>query len=316
MTVTIFFSLAETVLREGFIYALMAMGVYITYKILDFPDLSVDGTFPLGACVAAALLTFSAGRFTGVMAAVWPWLVCVIAFLAGAAAGCVTGLIHVKGRITDLLSGILVMTAMWSINLIITGKSAILQFFNKPTIFNSGPVALLPKGVYAHRQLLVALIFVVVVKLLVDWFLKTKRGMLLRAAGDNHQFVTSLAQDQGKLKILGLAIGNGCTALSGCLLAQVNESADINSGKGMVVLALAAVIMGTSLFKRVRWMKATTMAILGALIYKACLQIALQLGLPNHFLKLLMAVLLFLVLLSDRFTRKKKGGAVRHAAGN
>ena len=312
---TIFFSLVETVLREGFVYALMAMGVYITYKILDFPDLSVDGTFPLGACIAAALLTFGGAHFTGPMAAIWPWVVCIIAFLAGAAAGCVTGLIHVKGHITDLLSGILVMTAMWSVNLIITNQSSVLPFFNKPTIFNSGPVAMLPQVIYAHRHLLVAFLFVVVVKLLLDWFLKTKKGLLLRAAGDNHQFVTSLAKDQGKLKILGLALGNGCTALSGCLLAQINESADINSGKGMVVLALAAVIMGTSLFKRVKFMKATTMAILGAVIYKACLQIALQLGLPNHFLKLLMAVLLFLVLLSDRLKRKKKGGGSRVASG-
>ena len=310
---SVFFSLAEIVLREGLVYSLMAMGVYITYKILDFPDLSVDGTFPLGACVAAALLSFGANNFSGPMAALWPWLVCIIAFLAGAAAGCVTGIIHVKGRITDLLSGILVMTAMWSVNLIITNKSAVLPFFNQPTIFNSGPVKLLPEALYGQRQLLVALLFAVVVKLLLDWFLKTKKGLLLRAAGDNHQFVTSLAKDQGKMKILGLGLGNGCTALAGCLLAQINENADVNSGKGMVVLALAAVIMGTSIFKRVKWMKATTMAVLGALIYKACLQIALQLGLPNHYLKLLMAILLFLVLLSDRIKRKKKGGARRDA---
>lgn len=311
---SIFLSLVETVLREGFVYGLMAMGVYITYKILDFPDLSVDGTFPLGACVAAALLSFGAGHFTGPMAALWPWIVCVIAFLAGAGAGCVTGLIHVKAGITDLLSGILVMTAMWSVNLIITGKSAILQFFNRPTIFNSGPAALLPEGLYAHRQLLLVLVFAVVVKLLLDWFLKTKQGLLLRSAGDNPQFVTSLAKDQGKLKILGLALGNGCTALAGCLLAQLNENADINSGKGMVVMALAAVIMGTSIFKRVKFMKATTMAVLGAIVYKACLQVALQLGLPNHYLKLLMAVLLLLVLLSDRIKRKQKGGVSNHAA--
>lgn len=297
----IFLSLAETVLREGFIYALMAMGVLITYKMLDFPDLSVDGTFPLGACVTAALIT----------AGVNPWLACILAFLAGAVAGCVTGVLHVRFGITDLLSGILVMTAMWSVNLVITGKAAILQFFNKPTIFTSWPVSLLPEALYKHRQILLAFLLVVVVKLVLDWFLKTKTGLLLRATGDNQQFVTSLARDQGKMKILGLAIGNGCTALAGCVLAQATENADVNSGKGMVVLALAAVIIGTSLFRRVGFMKATTMAVLGAILYKACLQIALQLGMPTHLLKLLMAALLVVVLLSDRLF--KKGGKT-HAA--
>ena len=294
---TLFFSQAEMVLREGFIYSLMAMGVFITYKILDFPDLSVDGTFPLGACVTAALIT----------AGVNPWLACLLAFLAGALAGCVTGLLHVRMGITDLLSGILVMTAMWSVNLIITGQSAILQFFQKPTIFSSGPVGLLPESLYRHRHVLVALLLAAAVKLLLDWFLKTKRGLLLRAAGDNSQYAVNLGKDPGAVKILGLAIGNGCAALSGSVLAQVGENADVNSGKGMVVLSLAAVIIGASVFGRLGFLKTTTMAILGAVLYKACLQVALQLGLPNHYLKLLMAVLLTAALLSQRLGKSKGG---------
>jgi len=292
---TIFLGLAETVLREGFIYGLMAMGVFITYKILDFPDLSVDGTFPLGACVTAALIT----------AGVNPWLACLIAFVAGALAGSVTGLLHVKLGITDLLSGILVMTAMWSVNLIIMRKSAILQFFNKPTIFTSGVMRLLPEGIYKHRQIIIVFLLAVAVKLMLDWFLGTKQGLLLRAAGDNSQYVVSLGRDPGAVKILGLALGNGCTALAGSVLAQLGENADVNSGKGMVVMALAAVIIGTSIFRRVRFLKPTTMAVLGAILYKACLQAALQLGLPTHYLKLLMAVLLTAALLSKRFGRKK-----------
>lgn len=294
---TIFLGLTETVLREGFIYGLMAMGVFITYKILDFPDLSVDGTFPLGACVTAALIT----------AGVNPWLACLIAFLAGAMAGSVTGLLHVKLGITDLLSGILVMTAMWSVNLIITGKSAILQFFNKPTIFNSGVMKLLPEGIYRHRQVIVVLLMAAAVKLLLDWFLSTRQGLLLRATGDNSQYVVSLGKDPGTVKILGLALGNGCTALAGSVLSQLGENADVNSGKGMVVMALAAVIIGTSIFRRAHFLKPTTMAVLGAVLYKACLQIALQLGLPTHYLKLLMAALLTAALLSQRFGRKKGG---------
>ncbi len=292
---TIFFGQAETVLREGFIYGIMAMGVFITYKILDFPDLSVDGTFPMGACMTAALIT----------AGVNPWLACLLAFLGGALAGSVTGLLHVRLGITDLLSGILVMTAMWSVNLILTGKSSILQFFNKPTIFNSGPITLLPASLYRHRQLLVVFLLAVVVKLALDWFLRTKQGLLLRAAGDNSLYVISLAKDPGSAKILGLSIGNGCTALAGSALAQLGENADINSGKGMVVMALAAVIIGTSIFRRIGFLKATTMSVLGAMLYKACLQAALLLGLPTHYLKLLMALLLTAALLSQRLGKRK-----------
>lgn len=284
----------EIVLREGLIYALMAMGVLITYKILDFPDLSVDGTFPLGACVTAALIT----------AGVNPWLACVIAFLAGAALGSVTGLLHVKLGITDLLSGILVMTASWSINFILTGGKAIFQFFQQPTIFNSPPVSLLPPALYGQRQLLVIFVLVVFVKLALDAFLKTKSGLLLRAGGNNSRFVTSLGRNPGQVKILGLAIGNGCTALAGCVLAQFYENADVNSGRGMVVMALAAVIIGTGIFRRLPFMKLTTMALLGAVVYKLCLQIAMALGLPNTYLKLLMSVLLTLAIVSQKLGRK------------
>lgn len=290
-------NLIETVLREGFIYALMAMGVLITYKILDFPDLSVDGTFPLGACVAAALIT----------AGVNPWLVCIAAFLAGACMGSVTGLLHVKLGITDLLSGILVMTASWSVNLIITGGTAILPFFNQPTIFSSAPATLLPPALYGHRQLILVFLLAVGVKVALDAYLKTKSGLLLRAVGDNSRFVTGLGRDAGKMKILGLAIGNGCTALAGCVLAQINENADVNSGKGMVVMALAAVIIGTGALRKLSFLKLTTMAVCGAILYKACLQLALQLNLPTSYLKLLMAVLLTIAIVSQKLG--KKGGA-------
>ena len=292
----IFLGLAETVLREGLIYGIMAMGVTITYKILNFPDLSVDGTFPLGACVAAAAIT----------GGVNPWIACLLAILAGAAAGCVTGLLHVKAHITDLLSGILVMTAMWSVNLIITGGTAIKQFFNQPTIFNAQAYEALPAGLYKHRQMLVIFLIALAVKLALDWYLSTKNGLLLRAAGNNDQYVTGLGRDPGTMKIIGLSIGNACTALAGCVLAQLNENADINSGKGMVVMALASVIIGVALFKRIRFLKLVTMAVLGSIVYKACLMIALQLGLPNAYLKLLMAALLTVAIISERVG--KKGG--------
>ena len=290
------FSLLQNVLEEGFIYGIVAMGVYITYKILDFPDLSVDGTFPLGCAVTAALI----------VGGVNPWLACIAAFAAGALAGCVTGLLHVKLRITDLLSGIIVMTGCWSLNLLILGAhmpnplagNALLQFYNQPTIFTSFPVALLPESLYRFRVLI-----------LMDWFLRTKSGMLLRAAGDNPQFVTSLAKDQGSMKIMGLAIGNGCTALAGSILAQQAESASVSIGTGMVVQALAAVIIGTSVFGRIKKFKSTSAVLLGTILYKAVLLIAM-LWLPATFLKLTMAVLFVAALLTDRVGKKK--GSVAH----
>lgn len=294
----VFFALLFDILEEGLIYGIMAIGVYITYKILDFPDLSVDGTFPLGMCITAILIT----------AGVNPWIACAGSFLGGAVAGCITGLLHVKLKISDLLSGILVMTGLYSINLFITGGSAVVQFYNKSTIFNSGLAALFPEQMSPYRVTLIALLIVIVVKLLLDLYLKTKSGLLLRASGDNAQFVTSLGRDPGALKIIGLAIGNGCTALSGSVLSQQNETANIASGTGMVVMALASVIIGTSLFKKVKWVRATVAVVLGAILYKACLVVAIQLGLPTNFLKLLMAVLLTVVLVANHTLsgRRKK----------
>jgi putative ABC transport system permease protein len=230
-----------------------------------------------------------------------------VAFVAGACAGCVTGLLHVKLGITDLLSGILVMTAMWSVNLIITGGSAIKQFFNMNTIFNSGIVNILPRPLMRHRQVIMVFLIAVLVKYALDWYLSTKNGLLLRASGDNSQYVTSLGRNPGSMKILGLAVGNGCTALAGCILAQLNQNADINSGKGMVVMALASVIIGISVFKRLSFVQFVTMAVLGSILYKACLMVALQLGLPHSYLKLLMAVLLTVAIVSEKFNPKGGG---------
>ncbi len=303
----VIFSLLQNVLEEGFIYGIVAMGVYITYKILDFPDLSVDGTFPLGCAVTAAMI----------VGGINPWLACIASFITGILAGCITGLLHVKLRVTDLLSGIIVMTGCWSINLVILGAhmpnplagNSLLQFYNMPTIFTSFPMSLLPEGIYRYRVVILSAILALVVKFLMDWFLRTKKGMLLRATGDNAQFVTSLAKDQGGMKILGLAIGNGCTALSGSILAQQAESASVSIGTGMVVQALAAVIIGTSVFGRIKQLKSTSAVLLGTILYKAVLLVAM-LWLPSTFLKLTMAVLFVAALLTDRVGKKK--GSVSH----
>lgn len=286
----VFLRLLVNVLEEGMIYGIMAIGVFITYSVLHFPDLSVDGTFPLGACVTAALIT----------AGVHPVVALGLAFLCGCMAGAVTGFLHVRLHISDLLSGILTMTGLWSVNLIILSGRAVVPFYNRPTVFNSGLVQLLPEWLYARRVLVVLIVIVLVVKLVVDLYYRTKSGLLLRAAGDNDQFVTSLAVDPGRMKILGLTIGNGLTALSGSILAQQAESASVSSGTGMVVMGLASVIIGSSLLGGIRWLKPTTTVLLGAVVYKAALVIAMQLGLPTNYLKLLMAVLFVVSLVSGK----------------
>ena len=299
----IFLGLLSNVLQEGLIYAIMAIGVYFTYQVLNFPDLSVDGTFPLGACVTGALIAGGTN----------PWLACLAAFLCGAAAGCATGLLHVRLHITDLLSGIIVMLALNSINLVVTGGSSMIAYYSRPTVFTSGPAALIPKFSNGWRTVIVALVCCVVVKVLADLYLKTKSGLLLRAAGDNPQYVVSLGRDPGGMKILGLMIGNGCAALAGSVLSQESGSANIWSGTGMVVMGLASVIIGISLFGRVRFIKPTLAVVLGTIVYKACLVAAMQLGLPTNYLKLLMAALFTVALVANNMApstgRRKKQNA-------
>ena len=295
----ILLNVCRVTLEEGLMYALMAIGVYITYSILDFPDLSVDGTMPMGAIVTAVLIIHGVN----------PWLCLVIAFALGMLGGAVTGLLHVKLNIRPLLCGIIVYTALLSINLVVLFKgnngTTVASFFRKPTIFNSGVAELFPE---TWRIVIVSLILVVVCKLAMDFYLRTKSGLLLRATGDNERYVTMLARDPGHTKILGLAIGNGFAALAGCVIAQQKGSADQQMGVGMVVLGLASVIIGLSIFKKVRFMKPTTMVILGSILYKACLSGALALNLPTEYLKLLMAVLFTLALVfSDKLNKKKVG---------
>lgn len=294
----ILMNVCRVTLEEGLMYALLAIGVYITYSILDFPDLSVDGTMPMGAIVTAVLI----------IAGVNPWLCLLITFALGMICGAVTGLLHVKLGIRPLLCGIIVYTAMLSINLVILFKGnngiTVASFFRKPTIYNSGIAVIFPE---TWRIVILSLILVVICKIIMDFYLKTKSGLLLRATGDNEKYVTMLARDPGHTKILGLAIGNGFAALSGCVIAQQKGSADQQMGVGMVVLGLASVIIGLSVFKKVRFMKPTTMVILGSILYKACLSAALALNLPTEYLKLLMAVLFTAALVfSEKFSGKKR----------
>lgn len=291
------------IVEEGLMYALLAMGMYITYSILDFPDLSVDGTFPLGAVLTGVLILHGVN----------PWLCLLISFAAGMLAGTLTGLMNVKLKIIPLLCGIIMYTAMLSVNLVIirtgTNGGAIASFFTKSTIFNSA--AIIPEriGGFYIRTAVIALILVVVCKVLVDLYLKTKNGLLLRATGDNERYAIMLGKDPGTMKIFGLALGNGFAALAGSVIAQNKGSADQQMGIGMVVLGLASVIIGLSIFRRVKLMKGTTMVILGSLIYKASYQIVLELGLPTEWNNFVKAVifLIALVIGGDQLHKLIKG---------
>ena len=262
------------ILEEGLVYAIMALGVYITYKILDFPDLSVDGTFPLGAAVTAAGIA-NGLPFIGTIS---PVAALFISFTVGALAGCITGLIHVKLKVRDLLSGIIVMTALYSINLRIAGK-ANLPIFSKETIYsNSFLSAHVPEAASPFIVTIILFVIVMICKVLLDAYLQTRSGYLLRAVGDNDVLVTSLAKDKGLVKIVGLAIANGFAALAGSVYCQQKGFFEISIGTGTMVIGLANVIIGTQLLKRVGFIRSTTAVIIGSIVYKACVSIALLLN--------------------------------------
>lgn len=278
--------LVISTVTQGLIYALLAYGIYITYKILDFPDLTVDGSFPLGAAVTAVLLTRGMN----------PYLALLVAVGIGALAGLVTGLIHVRLKVRDLLAGIITMTALFSINLQIAGSNLTVERA-VDTIFSAGPTMALLGGVsLVYRKLIVSLLLVVLLKVLLDLYFKTKSGLLLRAVGDNAVLVTSLAKDKGSVKILGLVIANALVALCGAVVCQEQRSFSATMGTGQMVFGLAAVIIGTTVFQKLRFVKGTTAVVIGSILYKACIQVAIVAGLPANLLKLMTAAL-FLVIL-------------------
>lgn len=283
-----------TILEQGLIYAILALGVYITYKILDFPDLTVDGSFPLGAAVTAALITRGMN----------PYLTLPVSFLAGVLAGACTGLIHVKCKVRDLLSGIIMMTALWTVNLYIAGTANV-PLFSQDSIFkNDFLTGIVPESMKSYVTLIVVLILAVVCKIILDFYMNTKSGYLLRAVGDNETVVTALAKDQGNVKILGLAIANGLVSLAGCVFAQEERVFEISMGTGAIVIGLASVIIGTSIFKKISYVKTTTAVVIGSIIYKACVAVAIR-NFEPQAMKLITAVL-FLIILVISMERKTK----------
>lgn len=271
-------------LTQGALYSLVAFGVYISYSVLNFPDLSVDGTFPLGAALTAGLLLRGAN----------PWAALAAAMAAGMLAGAFTGVVHVVFRVRDLLSGIITQTALFSVNLLINGTSNVALERSAKTIFQMGDV--LGGMSLGTRRLIVALAIALTVKLLLDLYFRTKSGLLLRAVGDNAALVTALGKNMGAVEILGLALSNGLVALAGGIVCQADRSFTSTMGAGQVVFGLASVIIGISLFRKASFVRATTAVLVGSILYKACIQAAMQLGFQPFMLKFVTAMLFLLVL--------------------
>ncbi|MDO5037749.1 MAG: ABC transporter permease [Tissierellia bacterium] len=289
------------ILEQGLTYSFLALGLYIAYQILDFPDLTVDGSFPLGAAVAVFCL----------MRGLNPLLALVVSFLFGALAGICTGLIHIKLGVKDLLAGLIMQTALYTINLTVAGKANV-PIFNEATLFNNSLVqAILPPALDPYRVLLVMVPLVLILKLALDGFLRTKAGFLLKATGDNPTLVRTMAKDPGMIKIQGLALSNGFVALSGALVAQEQRFFEISMGTGAMVMGLASVVLGMKLLEGLGFLRDSSKVLVGSILYKASIALAIAVGFSANSMKLITAMifLLILVLGEGRRGRGKKDHA-------
>lgn len=270
-----------SVLEQGLIYAIAALGIYITYKILDFPDLTADASFALGAAITSVLLLKNIN----------PLLCIIISTVFGFLAGAITGIIHIKFKVRDLLAGIITMMALYSINLRIVGKANV-TLMNTNSIFDTFNIG-------SISNIVMLLIITIIIKVIFDLYFKTKSGYLLKAVGSNPNVVISLGRNDGNIKILGLAIGNSLVAISGSLLCQQQGFFEITMGNGVMVMALASVIIGISIFKNIKYVSNTSSVIIGSIIYKACVSIALYIGFEASDVKLITAILFLVVLISS-----------------
>ena len=275
-------NILQGTIEQGLIFGLLALGVYLPFRILDFPDLTVEGSFPLGGSVAAVLIINGAN----------PFLATLIALCAGLLAGMLTGVINTKLKITGLLSGILTMTSLYSINLRIMGRS------NIPLLRETTILTVIKGWGFPERYLALTVFAVIVLlmKFLLDYFLYTEAGMALRATGDSPAMIESLGGNTDHMKILGLGLANGLVALSGALTCQYQGFADVGMGIGMIVVGLASVIIGEVVIRTSRIIFATFGVILGSIIYRLAIAVALQLGFAPTDLKIVTALLVILAL--------------------
>ncbi len=277
-------------LEQGLMYAIMVLGVYLTFRVLDYADLTVDGSFTLGAAIAARLI------FSGQN----PWLASGLAFLGGLLAGAFTGVLHTKFKITPLLSGILTMTALYSVNLRIMGRPNI-PLLRLRTIFSD--VAQLP-FMERYGVLVLSLITVLILGHFLYLFLETEIGIALRATGDNELMIRSQGVNTDQMKILGLSLSNGMVAFAGSYVAQNQQFADASMGIGMIIAGLASVIIGEVLIGTTTIRRTILAVIFGAVVYRVIIALVLQLGLAPTDLKLVTSIIVIIALSSPGIKKR------------
>ena len=299
----------EIIFEEGFIYAVLAMGAYISYCIMDFPDLTVEGTFLSGGVTFALLARVNVN----------PWLAMVAAFAVGMLGGAVTGFIHSRFKLQPVLCGLAVGSALVALNLITTvacmggdlsreGLSVISLGKNASNIFRALPFNFIPYVIFGIdlRKLCIVFIIAVVLKLISDCYFRTRQGLLVRASGRAPELVIGSGCNPANYKIIGLAVANGFATLAGTLSVQAQGNANQSIGSGMVVIGLTCVMLGLHIFRCVGFMRDTTRVILGALVFRLCIGLAELAGVPGTFVKLITAVLFFAALIISRGYMKNK----------
>ena len=280
-------------LEQGLAYGIVALGIVISFRILKFPDLTVDGSFPLGAAVVARLIMEGVPPIYGI----------ILAIISGFIAGCFTGLLNTKLKINSLLAGILMMTILYSVNLRIMGRSNI-QLLTVNTLLT--PLEALEVNRFIP---IIAFFFVVTIgiKILTDMFLHTQLGFAMRATGDNEQMIRTLGANTDNMTVLGLGISNAFVALSGALVSQDQGFSDVGMGIGMIVAGLASIIIGEALFGTKTVQRMTLAAIVGSIIYKFIISLGLRLGLAPSDLKMATGVMVVLALGIPALKKEKEG---------
>lgn len=274
----------------GLIFSIMSLGVFITFRILDFPDLTVDGSFTLG-CVTGSVFAIGGHPILGIL----------MATLAGAGAGFVTAFLHTKMRVNYILAGILTMTGLYSINLKVAGGTPNLSLFNQPSIFSDFKSFLESLGVtsgfaYENYKLILALMIVIILTIVLYLFFKTQTGMAIRATGDNEEMVRASSINTDAMKMCGLSIANALVGMSAAIFAQYQQFYDITLGIGMMVVGLTSIIVGESIFGKRNLLNSLISLILGAILYRILLSYALSLGMNPNDWKLLCSLLVIVII--------------------
>ncbi|PEG79166.1 ABC transporter permease [Lactobacillus sp. UMNPBX17] len=283
-------SLITSTIGQGLLWGILALGLFLTFRILNFPDMTVEGTFPFGAAICISALVHGVN----------PIIATILSFLGGMLTGLITGLLYTKGKIPVLLAGILTMTGIYSVNLRILGKANV-GLLNKATLLNEKFLQRLPDN---FPTIVVGLLFAIFIILLLALFLNTDLGQAFIATGDNEKMAQSLGINTDNMKILGLMLSNGLIGLSGGLLGQNGGYADVNMGIGTMVIGLAAIIIGEVVYGNLSLTARLIAVVIGSIIYRLILLLVLQLGFSTNDFKLISAIILAICMMLPLFEKK------------